>query len=180
MSKYKAIKEKFNQLPPDKKETLLKDIYYFSKDMQMFLEGRLLGEIRKEFVEQMKKETIGKVYKKGIPGTPNGRVINSIILKAKKSNVDIRVLLKLEKLAYRGFIEFLNEYGGGPDNFIDMGCDHLETYLKLVKNEIKDKSKQKQLFQDVKDYLLAKNNMLTDYVDDAYEEVTGIPIKRNT
>jgi len=86
--------------------------------------------------------------------------------------------LELEKLAYRGFIESLNKYGGGPDNFIDMGCEHLEAYLTLVKNEIKDKAKQKQLFLEVKKYLLAKDNMLTDYVDGVYEEVTGIPVER--
>lgn len=61
MSKFKQIKEKFNQLTPAGKEELFKDIYNFSRDMKIFLENRFLGGNDHIFIEQIKKETIGKI-----------------------------------------------------------------------------------------------------------------------
>lgn len=121
MKNFKKIKEKFNQLSQQEKDSFLQEIYNFSKDTKLFLENRLLGGNDDVFVRAMEKETIGKVYKSGEPGTPNGVKVNSIIAKAKKSGVGIDALIKLEQLAYRGFIEYLNEYGGGPESFDENG-----------------------------------------------------------
>ncbi|MBI5787325.1 MAG: hypothetical protein HZA78_00520 [Candidatus Schekmanbacteria bacterium] len=178
MASFKEIKEKFDQLSPQGKEDLFKEIYSFSKEMKLFLENRLLGGKDDVFITAMEKETIGKVYKKGIPGTPNGKVVNSIIAKARKSLVSTWTLIKLEHLAYRGFIEFLNEYGGGPESFDDMACKHLEAYLNLVKSESKDQEEKYKIFQEVKKYLLDKNNMYTDSLDDVFESATGISVNR--
>ncbi|MFZ2969780.1 MAG: hypothetical protein WA063_01385 [Minisyncoccia bacterium] len=126
----------------------------------------------------MEKETIGKIYKTGIPGTPNGVKVNSIIAKAKKSGVGIGALMKLEQLAYMGFIEFSNEYGYDSESFDAMADRHLENYLILVRDNIKDENEKDNIFQNVKRYLLEKNNMYTDSLDDIFEEITGISVDR--
>lgn len=178
MKNFKKIKEKFNQLSPSEKDNFIQDIYNFSQDTKLFLENRLLGGNEDVFIKAMEKETIGKVYKKGLPGTPNGVKVNSIIAKAKKSGVGIDALVKLEQLAYRGFIEYLNEYGGGPESFDEMADKHLENYLVLVRDNIKDANEKNNIFQDIKDYLLKKKNMYTDSLDNIYKEITGIAVDR--
>lgn len=176
MSKFRQIKEKFNRLTPAGKEELFKDIYNFSWDMKIFLENRFLGGNDHIFIEQVKKETIGKIYKDGIPGTPDGREVNAIISKAKKSSANIWTIIKLEQLAYRGFIEFQNEFGGGPENFDDMACKHLENYLTLIKETVKNEDEKKQIFQEVRKYLMEKDNMYVDSLYDTFEIITGISI----
>ena len=178
MSNFQRIQERFNKLSVSEKEALLKSIYFFSKDTKLFLEGRLLGTGGMEFIRQMEKETIGKVYRKGTPDIPNGKIVNSIIVKAHKSKVDTMIMLELQKLAYRGFIEFLNEYGGGPENFDTMACKHLEDYLSLVKLKIDDPAEQRKVFEEVGEYLNQKDNMPTDTLYDTYELVTGIKARR--
>ena len=86
--------------------------------------------------------------------------------------------MPLEQLAYRGFIEFLNEFGGGPESFDDQSCKHLEAYLQIVRDGQIDGEERARRYQELKTYLLAKNNMLTDSLDEAYESVTGISIGR--
>ena len=83
-----------------------------------------------------------------------------------------------EQLAYRGFIEYLNEFGGGPDNFDEMSCKHLEAYLSLIKTHMHDKNEQDSLFEEVRQYLKKLDNMITDYVDDTFEITTGVPVRR--
>ncbi|MBU3965208.1 hypothetical protein KKA96_02395, partial [Patescibacteria group bacterium] len=178
MKNFKKIKEKFNQLSQQEKDNFLQDIYNFSKDTKLFLENRLLGGNDDVFIKAIEKETIGKVYKKGLPGTPNGVKVNSIIVKAKKSGVSIDALMKLERLAYRGFIEFLNEFGGGPESFDEMADKHMENYLILVRDNIKSEKERNDIFQDMKKYLLKKNNMYTDSLDDVFKEITGISVDR--
>ena len=178
MQNFKQIKEKFNQLPQKEKDSFLQEIYNFSKDTKLFLENRLLGGNDDVFIEAMEKETIGKIYRTGMPGIPNGVKVNSIIAKAKKSGVGIGALMKLEQLAYRGFIEFLNEFGGGPESFDTMADKRLENYLILVRDNIKDENERNNIFQDIKDYLLKKNNMCRDTLDDIFEEITGIAVER--
>lgn len=178
MSDFRRIQEKFNKLSASEKEALLKDAYLFSKDTKLFLEGRLPGTGGAEFIRRMEKETIGKVYRKGTPGTPNGRIVNLIIARARKSNVNTMIMLELQKLAYRGFIEFLNEYGGGPENFDTMACEHLENYLSLAKFKIDDPAEQRKIFEEVEEYLNQKDNMPTDTLYDTYELMTGIKVHR--
>src|SRR3989344_3043736 len=125
------------ELSEEQQDILIRELYNYSKDIKLFLESRLgLQADTEGLINEMERETIRKVYRKGIPGTPSGKKVNEIISKAKKAQVPIPVLLKLEQLAYRGFIEYLNEFGGGPDNFDEMACNHLEAYLNLIKIHI--------------------------------------------
>ncbi|HEY4479558.1 MAG TPA: hypothetical protein VI981_04365 [Candidatus Paceibacterota bacterium] len=180
MTSFSTIKKQFRDLSLGGQDELLKDLYMFSKDVRLFLENRLLRgtTATDEYVRQMERETIKKVYRTGTPGIPNGKTVNSIIAKAKKSHVDIHALMTLEQLAYRGFIEFLNEFGGGPESFDDQSCKHLEAYLQIVRDGQIDGEERARRYQELKTYLLAKNNMLTDSLDEAYESVTGISIGR--
>lgn len=178
MTNFKKVKEKFNQLSQKEKDNFLQDIYNFSKDTKLFLENRLFGGNDDVFIKAMQKETIGKVYRKGMPDTPSGVKVNSIIIKAKKSGVGIDTLIKLEQLAYRGFIEYLNEYGGGPDSFDEMSNKHLENYLILVRDNIKDEKERSDIFQKIKGYLSKKDNMYRDSLDDIFKEITGMSVDR--
>lgn len=173
---FRTKKEKFNKLSPIGKEELLKEIYDFSKDTRLFLENKLLGGYDNTFIEQMEKETMD-IYRAGMPSENiNGKKVNEIIRKAKKSGVSVWTAMKLEQLAYRGFIEFLNEFGGGPENFDDMACRHLENYLKLVLEAVENKDEQNNIFNEVKNYLLKKDNMCVDFLYEVFYETTGIPI----
>ena len=160
------------------KDSFFQEIYNFSKDTKLFLENRLLGGNDDVFIKAMEKETIDKVYKTGIPGTPNGVKVNSIITKAKKSGVGIDALMKLEQLAYSGFIEFSNEYGYDSESFDEMANRHMENYLILVRDNVKDKKERDDIFRDIKGYLLKKNNMYTDSLDDIFEEITRMSVDR--
>ena len=179
MATFLKIRKHFEILSPDAQVALLKDLYNFSKDTRLFLEARLCGgDAWQKYLDDMERETIGKVYKSGIPGTPNGRIITSIITRARKAGAGLHTLLELERFAYRGFIGSLNEFGGGPDSFDDQACNHLEAYLRLSKSSsISDEERQK-IFTDMKDYLENKNNMYTDSIDTVFEEETGLKVSR--
>lgn len=179
MAKVSDIITLFHELSEDQQNGLIRDLYNYSKDIKLFLESRLgLQADTEGLIDEMERETIGRIYKKGIPGTPSGKKVNDIISKAKKAHVPISVMLKLEQFAYRGFIEYLNEYGGGPDNFDEMACKHLKAYLILVKTHINHKNERDQLFEEVRIFLKKLNNMITDYVDDTFEITTGILVRR--
>ncbi|OGL87843.1 hypothetical protein A3I42_03160 [Candidatus Uhrbacteria bacterium RIFCSPLOWO2_02_FULL_49_11] len=178
LSRFQEVKRKFNELSPKKRDELLHDIYKFSNDTKLFLENRLLdGSHGGEYVEQMKRETIGNVYSLP-PEDIDGSVVNGIISKAKKSGVNIWTVMKLEQLAYQGFIEFLNEYGADSETYDSMACRHLENYLKLVKEEITDQQERDQFLSKVKRYLEDHNNMYTDGLDEIFERETGMKIER--
>lgn len=173
----RLILKEFHSLPKFGQDSLLKDLYNFSDETRLLITNRLIGQADfSDLIRKMEHETIGKIYRKGIPGTPNGRTINAIIISAKKSRAPVEVLLELEQLAYRGFIEFLHEYGGGPDSFLNLGPKHLGAYLSLVKQNFPEE-KQIDIFENVKKYLLKKDNMITDYIDDEFESITGIKIR---
>lgn len=173
----RLILKEFHSLPKTGQDSLLKDLYNFSNETRLLIQNRLIGQADfSDLIRKMERETIGKVYRKGIPGTPNGRTVNSIISAAKKARAPVSILMELEQLAYRGFIEFLDEYGGGPDSFLDLGPRHLEAYLLLVKDNFPEQEALDR-FAEVKKYLLRKDNMITDYVDEAFESVTGIRVR---
>lgn len=180
MTSFSTIKKRFRELSSGDQEKLLKDIYSFSKDVRLFLENRLIGgtTIADEYTRQMERETVGKIYRTGIPGVPNGKTVNAIITKAKKFHVNIYTLMSIEQLAYRGFIEFLNEFGGGPESFDDQACKHLEAYLKLLQDGQITTEERTKRYQELKNYLLAKDNIFTDSLDGVYESATGISIGR--
>jgi len=171
MPTFNDIKNAFRKLPEAGKEKLLKDICGCSKDAKLFLEGALLGQGDGEkFLREMEKETIGKIYRRGEPKIPSGRTVRSIIARAKKSRVSVQTMMDLEKLAYRGFIEFLNEFGGGPDSFCGLAGNHFGEYLKWADGE--EEPERTRLFEEAKKYLLTKNNMYCDEVNDIFDEVT--------
>ena len=177
-SRFQEVKRKFNELSKKEREGLLRDIYTFSNDMKLFLENRTLGgSFGEEFVKQMQQETIGNVYQLP-PGDIDGNVVNGIISKAKKSGVNVWTIIKLEQLAYQGFIEFMNEYGYDSESYDAMACRHLENYLKFVKQEIKDPAERTRIYAEVKKYLEGHNNLYTDGFDQTFEEATGIKIER--
>lgn len=174
---FMVIKEKFHKLPITEQDKLLLSIYRLSTETKAFLDNRLVGSIDGgRYLEEMKHETISKIFRISHPGTPSGRVVNEIISRAKKVGVDLVTMLKLEELAYRGFVEFLDEYGGGPDSFDDMSCGHLEAYLKLVKENISDEKQRKQIYAETAKYIIGKNNMITDYLEDVFSEIVGMSV----
>jgi hypothetical protein len=174
MSSFRTIKGNFLRLSDEDKAELLRDLYALSEDTRLFLENRLSGvRVGEKLILRMEKETIGKVYRRGEPQTPRGSAVNALIRKARKMRADLETMLRLEQLAYRGFIEFLNEYGGGPENFEDMACRHLEAYLLLVRDRVPDPEHRKRLLDEMRSYLLAKDNMITEGIDQTYEDVTG-------
>jgi hypothetical protein len=173
----KLILKEFHELPKFGQDSLLKDLYNFSDETRLLVANRLIGQADfSDLIRKMERETIGKVYRKGIPGTPNGRVVNAIISSARKARAPVEVMMELEQLAYRGFIEFMDEYGGGPDSFLDLAPKHLEAYLTLVRQNFPEE-KQVEIFEEVRKYLLRKDNMITDYTDDAFESVTGMKVR---
>ena len=177
-SRFQEVKKKFNELSQKGKDGLLRDMYRFSNDTKLFLENRLLGGSHgEEYVKQMEQETIGNVYQLP-PGDIDGSVVNDIISKARKSGVNVGTIMKLEQLAYGGFIEFMNEYGYDSESYDSMACRHLGTYLKLVKEEIKDAHERSEMFAKAKKYLEDHNNLYTDGLDDVFEKETGIKIER--
>jgi len=170
-----GIKEKFHQLTKEKQNELLRDLYKMSSDTKTFLESRLLGTAsnQQQYVKEMERETVGKIYRKGMPGDISGRMVNSIVSRARKAEVDIDTMLKLEWLAYRGFQEYLHQFGGGPETFDEMSCNHLEAYLLLVRDGIKDEIERKKRYADAAKHILSHDNMVTDYAEETFEEVVG-------
>lgn len=173
-----SIIKKFQSLPRAEQNRLLQEIYNYSSDMKLFLRSKLgLDTDFDELVKRMEKETFGKIYhRKGAPGIPNGRVVGGILTKAYKSNAPLSVLLDLERLAFRGFIDFLNEFGGGPDNFEDMAYRHLENYLKLVKDKVHDTGEKERRIEETRSYLSKLDNMNTDCIYEAFENVIGTSV----
>jgi hypothetical protein len=179
MTTFREIKIQFNKLAQKKQEHLLKKIWNYSEDMKLFLSGQLLDNAdERVFIEKMKKETYGKIKRKGAPGMLNGKTINSIITKAKRSNARISTLIELEKLAYQGFIDFLNEFGGGPDNYEDMAGKHLENCLELIKENLDDEFERLEMFEKTRRFLVKRNNMITNHIDEVFEYTTKISVDR--
>lgn len=173
MPTFNDIKNAFRKLSEEGKEKLLKDICEYSKDTKLFLEGALLGQGNGEkFLREMEKETIGKIYRRGEPKVPSGRTVRFIITRAKKARVSVETMMALEKLAYCGFIDFLDEFGGGPDSFCGLAADHFKEYLKWS-DGVKE-TERTRIFEEAKKYLLSKNNMHCDEIEDIFEEITGM------
>ena len=108
-----ALREVFKAfftLSPKQQKDFLRDLYNYSPDIKIFVESKLgLQTDFQKYLTEMHRETVDKIYRKGTPGTPNGRTVNSIITKAQKAQAPLAIMLELEQLAFRGFIEFLNQ-----------------------------------------------------------------------
>jgi hypothetical protein len=175
---FRDIIKAFHALSPAEQDSLLRDVYNFSPDMKALLTNRLTGSADfSTMIAKMERETIGKIYRKGMPGTPNGNKVNEIIRAAKAAEAPLETMLQFEQLAYRGFIEYLNEFGGGPDNFDDMACRHLEAYLQLVTSGIRDEQEREAMYEKIRRYLRKKDNMVTDYTDAVFEDETGRSVR---
>lgn len=173
-SNFREALKQFHELPKVGQSSLLRDLYCSSKENALMIENRLCGKADfGDLVAKMERETIGKVYRRGTPGMIDGRKVNAIISSAKKARAGFKVLMELEQLAYRGFTEFLDEFGGGPDNYDFMGPAHLTTYLQLVKDNY-EAVEAEDIFVDIRRYLQRKDNMVQDYNFDAFESVTGM------
>lgn len=176
MAKSNDIIKRFESLPITQRRKLLFKLYKFSKETEMLFKT-MLGYLvdASSLIDEMKKETLNKVNRRRMP---SGVKVNSIISKAKKAMVSDNDLLILEELAFKGFVEFLNEFGGGPDSYPTMAGKHLGEHLKYIKLTTSDKTEQSKYFDKIKKYLLKNNNMLLDYVNESFELVTGEKIKR--
>lgn len=173
-SNFRQAVKVFHELPRTGQDSLLRDLHRLTTANALLIENRLLGQADfSDLVAKMERETIGKVYRRGDPGMIDGRKVNAIISAAKKARADYTVLMQLEQLAYRGFTEFLHEFGGGPDNYDDMGPAHLAAYLQLVKDNF-EPAEAADIFETTRQYLYKKDNMIQDYNFDAFESVTGM------
>src|SRR3989338_7296487 len=159
---FSKLKSIFFSLPQDKQQQIIKRLYDFSTETKTLFSVSLgFQEDPSIFINRMQRETVDKVYRKGIPKEPNGRKINRILSDAKKAGVSFNTVLNLEQLAYRGFMEFLHEYGGGPESFDHQACKHIENYLELVL-QINSKAKKDELIEQLRLYIIKKDNMYTD------------------
>ena len=172
-----SVRRAFHALNRTQQNHLLSEIYSHSQDMRQLLESRLLHVVDgKALIDAMEKETLRKVFHSPIPRTPDGRKVRSIIARAKKLGAEDQTMLDLERLAFEGFVEFLNEYGGGPESFDEMACDHLETYLRLMKKIHVDEKRYIESIDVIRRYLRKKNNMITDFLYEVFEKETGTSV----
>lgn len=174
-TKISAIKKSFHSLGRVSQDRLLSEIYSFSKEIRNLLESRLLHRVDESaLIKEMEKETLDKVFHSPEPRLPNGKKVNSIIAKAKKLNASGGTIMDLERLAFEGFVEFLNEFGGGPESFEQMACDHLEKYLQLVKKIYTDEEDYLKQVDEIRRYIQKKNNMYVDGLWNIFETTTGL------
>ncbi len=181
MITFPQIKTAFKQLSFEEQLQLLQKIWNYSDEMKRFLDGNILNNCNPQpFIQKMRKETYVKIYeRKGNPGTPDGRQINSIISQATKANLDMKYLIELEEMAFKGFIDFLHEFGGGPETFEDMACNHIEKYMKFVKSITLDRSKLREYWEKTAKYLRSRTNMNRDMIDEFFTSFTGMTVKQS-
>jgi len=174
-TKISAIKKSFHSLGRVGQDRLLSEIYGLSKETRNLLESRLLHFVDEAtLIKEMEKETLDKVFNGFHPGLPNGKKVNSIIARAKKLNASERTLMDLERIAFEGFVEFLNEFGGGPESFEQMACDHLEKYLQLVRKVYTNEEDYLKQVSEIRKYIQKKNNMYVDGLWEIFEISTRL------
>jgi len=168
---FRDIKKVFFQMDEKNQEQILREIYNFSKETKAFLNMNLLGSGDKIFIDEISKASESSTPK-GYPKEISVRKINSILSKAKKSKVNNKTLQQMELIAFEGYMTFLNDYGGGPEIYEDKIGDHLKNYLLLVlKNE--PYNKHTYIFDEMRGYLRANQNMLYDNIWHIFENLTG-------
>lgn len=105
-------------------------------------------------------------------------VLKNGIKRTATGNISLNNINELSKRFKNGkALEFLDEYGGGPESFNNQACKHLEGYLRLVL-QIEDKAKKEELIEQLWFYLIRKNNIYTDDKDETFENVAGISVNR--
>ena len=170
----RTLLKEFHELPLAGQDSLLKSLYSFSSETRLLMTNYLSGQTDFSLLlRKMESETTGKVSRRRVP---DARQVNYIVNSAVKARAPFEVMMELEQLAYSGFIDFLNLFGGGPDSFLTQGTKHLEAYLLIVKNNLMS-SKQAEIFEDVRKYLINNDNMNTYDTYKVYESVTGVKVK---
>ena len=84
MANLREIKKAFFELSDKEQESILKEIYSFSKDIKEFLNVRLLNDGEELYIEKIRKATESSTPM-GLPKTIKVTQVNSILNKAKKS-----------------------------------------------------------------------------------------------
>jgi hypothetical protein len=166
----REIKEKFFSLSKKEQETILKEIYNFSKDVKEFMNVRLLGDGEDKFIEEIKKATESSTST-GRPKMIKVTKVNSILSKAKKSKVTKETLCDMQWYAFDGYVTFLNDYGGGPDSYENKAYEHFENYLRLLVEISDDKQKLEEELLGVENYLSQHQNMCNDHLWELYEDI---------
>jgi hypothetical protein len=170
----RTLLKEFHELPLAGQDSLLKSLYNFSPETRLLMANYLSGQADfSDLIGKMESETTGKVSRWRVP---DARRVSYIVNSAVKARAPFEVMMELEQLAYSGFIDFLNLYGGGPDSFLTQGPKHLEAYLLIVKNNLPS-SQQAEIFEDVRKYLLNNDNMDTGETYEVFESVTGIKVR---
>lgn len=172
-----SVKNAFHELDQTQQNRLLSEVYNLSQGVRELLESRLLDIVDgKALIDAMEKETLGKVFHRPVPRVPDGRKVRSIITRAKKLKANDATMMELERLAFEGFVEFLNEYGGESESFDEMACKHLEAYLRLIKKICKDEQGYAKRVDTVRRYLSEKHNMITDLLFDTFDTETNASV----
>jgi len=171
MANLREIKKAFFELSDKEQESILKEIYSFSKDIKEFLNVRLLNDGEELYIEKIRKATDSSTPT-GLPKTIKVTQVNSILNKAKKSKVKKDTLCEMEWIAFDGYMTSLNDYGGGPESYENKVYDHLKNYLLLL-NDISKNDELNDELDGVKHYLREHTNMYYDHLWELFEETTG-------
>lgn len=171
MATFRDIKKEFFTSSEKEQEQLLKEIYNFSKDIKQFMDTRFLKDNEEAFIDEIEKAT-DYYTRSGIPKEMSPRKINSIISKAKKSKVNVETLEEMELIAFKAYLNFLNDFGGGPEIYESKVYDHLENYLKLALKDTSNDNIEDKVMEI--NYLLSNNtNMYYDHIWELFENLTG-------
>jgi len=171
MANLREIKKAFFELSDKEQESILKEIYSFSKDIKEFLNVRLLNDGEELYIEKIRKATESSTFT-GMPKAIKVTQVNSILNKAKKSKVKKDTLCEMEWIAFDGYMTSLNDYGGGPESYENKVYDHLKNYLLLLNDTSKNDELDGEL-DGVKHYLREHTNMYYDHLWELFEEITG-------
>ena len=171
MANLREIKKAFFELSDKEQESILKEIYSFSKDIKEFLNVRLLNDGEELYIEKIRRATESSTPT-GLPKTIKVTQVNSILNKAKKSKVKKDTLCEMEWIAFDGYMTSLNDYGGGPESYENKVYDHLKKYLLLL-NDINKNEELNDELDGVKHYLREHTNMYYDHLWELFEEITG-------
>jgi len=175
MATYRDIKKEFFDLSKKEQEQILKEIYNFSKDVKEFLNTRLTSDNGKSYIDEIEKATDYYTVS-GIPKDMSVRKINSVISKAKKAKVDVSILEEMEYIAFKAYLDFLNDFGGGPEIYEEKVYEHLKNYLILVLENNSQQNIETKV-QHIQEYLLNNTNMCYDYLWELFEELTSINLQ---
>ena len=137
-----------------------------------------MREGEEKFIEQIKKATESETAK-GAPKMIKVINVNSILNKAKKSNVKKDTLCTMEWHAFNGYMTFLNDYGGGPDSYENKAYDHLKNCLLLLIKSSNNKQNIEDELLGVENYINQHNNMYNDHLWELFEDISAEHIHRN-